>query len=183
MNADGQLSDAWWEALGPHALHPVQVKIIEALRSSGKPLHVLELRQRIDGVVWPVIEKHLRVLTGLGAVALVDRPARLHLLARYRLLVDESNGGDQDSVAVRFGKNLRAYREHARLSQKELIFRASIYGTEIDSLERGDREPRLGEVVRLASALSVSIEDLLAGIEWMAGGGRFEVADLHADQE
>lgn len=40
-----ELTDAWWEALGPRALHSIRVQIIESLRWIGEPLHALELRE------------------------------------------------------------------------------------------------------------------------------------------
>jgi len=88
-----ELSDAWWEGLGPPPLHPVRVQIIEALRWVGEPLYVPQLRDVLDGVTWAVCEHHLKHLKALGAVALIDRPARLHLFARYRLVVEEPSGG------------------------------------------------------------------------------------------
>jgi len=88
---------------------------------------------------------------------------------------------DGNSVAVQFGKNLLACRARARLSRKEFIFRASLSGSELCAFERGECEPRLGEIVRLAKALSIPVEDLLAGIEWEPGGregGRFYLPNL-----
>ncbi|HET8861721.1 MAG TPA: hypothetical protein VFM94_00545 [Solirubrobacterales bacterium] len=89
MEADRQLSDAWWEALGPAALDPVRVQIIEALRWIGEPLHAIDLREIIDGVVWVVLERNLRHLKALGTVAPVDLPSRLHFFARYQLVLEQ----------------------------------------------------------------------------------------------
>lgn len=91
MEADEQLSDAWWEALGPPALEPVRVQIIEALRWIGEPLHAIDLREISDGVIWAVLELRLRDLKTLGAVALIDQTARLHFFARYRLVLEQQN--------------------------------------------------------------------------------------------
>lgn len=88
-----QLDDAWWEALGPPALHPIRVQIIEALRWIDEPLHAIDLREIIDGVAWAVLEHHLKHLKALGAVVLVDLPSRLHFFARYRLVLEQPNGG------------------------------------------------------------------------------------------
>ncbi|HET8861722.1 MAG TPA: helix-turn-helix transcriptional regulator [Solirubrobacterales bacterium] len=88
---------------------------------------------------------------------------------------------DRNPVAVQFGKNLLACRARARLSRKDLIFRASLSGSELRAFERGEYEPRLGEIVRLAKAHSIPVEDLLAGIEWEPGGregGRFYLPNL-----
>lgn len=77
-----------------------------------------------------------------------------------------------------FGKNLRRYRKCAGITQEELAFRASMHLSDVGLIERGRREPRLGNVVKLAVALHVSVNDLLGGIEWKPGrrgGGRFEL--------
>jgi transcriptional regulator with XRE-family HTH domain len=75
-------------------------------------------------------------------------------------------GAERNPFAVQFGKNLQRCREGAGISQEELGFRASLHRTEIGLLERGRREPRLGTFVRLASALRVSLNTLLDGIDW-----------------
>jgi transcriptional regulator with XRE-family HTH domain len=60
---------------------------------------------------------------------------------------------------------LREVREDAGLSQEALGFRAGLHRTEISLLERGDREPRLSTLIRLAAALDVGVsaiaDDLL----------------------
>jgi transcriptional regulator with XRE-family HTH domain len=72
---------------------------------------------------------------------------------------------DKRAVAAHFGKNLRRQRLLAKISQEELGRRASVHGTEISILERGQREPRISTVVKLAVALSIPPMDLLEGIE------------------
>jgi transcriptional regulator with XRE-family HTH domain len=66
----------------------------------------------------------------------------------------------------RFAVNLRRAREVAGISQEELAERCEVHRTEISLLERGGREPRLGTMVKLATALSTTPEDLCAGIAW-----------------
>lgn len=89
---------------------------------------------------------------------------------------------DRNPLAVRFGNNLRACRRRAGISQEALGMLTSLHRTEIGMLERGVREPRLGTILKLAGALSVSVEELLAGMTWKCGGvrplGSFEFADL-----
>ena len=60
-----------------------------------------------------------------------------------------------------FGENLRAHRERAGLSQERLSARARLHRTEISLIERGQRDPRLSTVVRLADALDVPTASLL----------------------
>lgn len=74
----------------------------------------------------------------------------------------------------RFAINLRKARKKAAISQEELGFRCDLHRTEISLLERGGREPRLGTIVKLASALEVPIEDLCAGVSWNVKSQRFK---------
>ena len=64
----------------------------------------------------------------------------------------------------RFGSNLRRARTAASLSQETLGFRARLHRTEISLLERGERDPRLSTICRLASALDIEPAKLLDGI-------------------
>lgn len=50
------------------------------------------------------------------------------------------------------------------MSQEQLGFEAKIHRTEIGFLERGDRDPQLKTLVRLAGGLDVPLADLLDGI-------------------
>lgn len=72
-------------------------------------------------------------------------------------------------IAHRFGENLLRCRKRAGLSQEQLAFRAELHRTEIGLLERGERVPRIDTLVKLAGALPVSADELLAGIEWEPG--------------
>lgn len=73
----------------------------------------------------------------------------------------------------RFAVNLRKARQKAKISQEELGFRCDLHRTEISLLERGGREPRLGTIVKLASALSVKPEELCTGVSWNVKSQRF----------
>jgi hypothetical protein len=87
-----ELTEVWWEALGPPALHPICVPIIEALRWIDEPLHAIDLREMVDRVAWAVLEHHLKHLKVLGAVALVEHPSRHRFFARYRLVLEPAIG-------------------------------------------------------------------------------------------
>lgn len=63
-----------------------------------------------------------------------------------------------------FAENLRRCRRQRNLSQQRLAFDCRLHRTEISLLERGDRDPRLTTIVRLARALGVSPADLLDGV-------------------
>lgn len=76
-------------------------------------------------------------------------------------------------VAARFGDNLIRCRKAAGFSQEELSVRASLHRTEISQLERGLRVARIDTLIKLAGALEISADELLAGMGWEPGGTRF----------
>lgn len=81
-----------------------------------------------------------------------------------------------NSLAARFGENLRRCRRRAGLSQEAVAIRASLHRTEIGLLERGERTPRIDTCIRLAGAVDVQPMALLDGIAWSVGEatpGRF----------
>ncbi|MGV9009958.1 helix-turn-helix domain-containing protein [Brevundimonas sp.] len=59
------------------------------------------------------------------------------------------------------GKNVRALRKGASLSQEELAFRAGLKRTYLSDLERGTRNPSVKCLGRLAEALGVLPSRLL----------------------
>jgi transcriptional regulator with XRE-family HTH domain len=75
----------------------------------------------------------------------------------------------------RFAANLRRARTELGLSQEALALRCDLHRTEISLLERAGREPRLGTILRLASALGTTPNDLCTGVSWLIGDRRFEV--------
>jgi transcriptional regulator with XRE-family HTH domain len=78
-------------------------------------------------------------------------------------------------VRERFAVNLKAARKGAGVSQQWLADRCSLHRTEISLLERARREPRLGTLMKLASALGVSVDRLAAGMSWDEDAQRFVV--------
>jgi len=48
---------------------------------------------------------------------------------------------------------------------RELAKLAGMHGSEISRLERGERDPRLSTMVRIARALEIPAQDLLRGVE------------------
>lgn len=72
-----------------------------------------------------------------------------------------------ESVARRFGENLRRVRRREGLSQEELGRRASLHRTEIGKLENTERVCRIDTLIRLAGAMAVPPEHLLDGIVWV----------------
>ena len=83
---------------------------------------------------------------------------------------------NSDAVALKFGQNLLRCRRLARLSQEELAERASLHRTEIGKLEKGEWVARVDTLLRLAGAMAIPPEDLIADIHWTPGepkGGGF----------
>ncbi|MBS1894721.1 MAG: helix-turn-helix transcriptional regulator [Actinobacteria bacterium] len=72
-----------------------------------------------------------------------------------------------ESVARRFGENLRRVRRREGLSQEELGRRASLHRTEIGKLENTERVCRIDTLIRLAGAMAVLPAELLDGIVWV----------------
>ncbi len=74
------------------------------------------------------------------------------------------------SLGLRFGERVRAVRQRKAWSLEELAERAGMHVTYLSSIERGHRNPTLNVIGSLASALSLSLSELLTGVE--AGGDR-----------
>jgi len=56
---------------------------------------------------------------------------------------------------ARFARNLREHRRRAQMSQDRLASASRMHRTEVSLLERGERDPRLSTIVRLADALGI----------------------------
>jgi DNA-binding XRE family transcriptional regulator len=69
------------------------------------------------------------------------------------------------AVPDRFARNLREQRLRSGLTQERLAYVCNLHRTEISLLERGEREPRLTTIVRLARGLDVAPAVLLDGVE------------------
>lgn len=62
-----------------------------------------------------------------------------------------------------FGRRLRELRDAAGLTQAQLGEQAGMLPHALARLERGEREPGWGTVLKLAEALGVSTEEFRAG--------------------
>lgn len=65
-----------------------------------------------------------------------------------------------DSIIRKFGRNLCAERNRRDLSQEDLGKLASIDGTYIGRIERGEVNPTLTTIVPLINALNIKFEAL-----------------------
>jgi transcriptional regulator with XRE-family HTH domain len=64
-----------------------------------------------------------------------------------------------------FGAWLRELRRRRKLSQIDLAARAGISATYLSEIERGDRNPTLAVIVRLARALDAKPTHLVARLD------------------
>lgn len=62
---------------------------------------------------------------------------------------------------VAFGQAVRALRQERGLSQEEFAARAGVHRTYMGGIERGERNPTLTTIHKIASALSVAPNRLL----------------------
>lgn len=62
-----------------------------------------------------------------------------------------------------FGDRVRRLREKRGWSQAELAEKAGLAPTALSRILKGDRDPRMGHLVELASALEISLTELVAG--------------------
>lgn len=70
----------------------------------------------------------------------------------------------EKSNAQTVGSNLRNFREGMGISQEELADRCGLHRTYVGSVERGERNISLDNIVRLANALNISPGQLLEGL-------------------
>lgn len=68
------------------------------------------------------------------------------------------------SVTVELGRRVRALRQQRGLSQERLGELAHVHRTYVGSLERGERNVALINIVRLAEALEVDPAELVRGM-------------------
>jgi len=65
-------------------------------------------------------------------------------------------------VRNKFGKRLRELRTAKGYSQEQLAEKATLHWTYIGGIERGERNPTLINVEKLARALDISLPELLS---------------------
>lgn len=68
------------------------------------------------------------------------------------------------AVTVELGRRVRALRQERSLSQEKLAEKARVHRTYVGSLERGERNVALINIVRLAEALDVDPCELVKGM-------------------
>ena len=69
------------------------------------------------------------------------------------------------TVEKQLGMRLRYLRNQKKWSQEDLALEADINKNYISDLERGNRNPTLKILERIAVALNITLEELLKGID------------------
>lgn len=70
-----------------------------------------------------------------------------------------------DDQLLRLGREIRAARRAAGLSQETLAFEAELDYSTVGKIERGQRNATLVKVMRIAAVLDTSLADLFASAE------------------
>jgi len=69
-----------------------------------------------------------------------------------------------DPLLQAFGSRVRALRHSIGISQEALADKCGLDRTYVGGIERGERNPSLRNISRIAVALNVSVSDLMSGV-------------------
>jgi len=69
------------------------------------------------------------------------------------------------SLNARFGRTIRARRAKAGYSQESFADAIHVHRTYMGTLERGDGNPTLDMIARIARGLDISVSELFAAVE------------------
>jgi len=70
----------------------------------------------------------------------------------------------EERLLISFGERVRLLRHSSGLSQEALADVCGLDRTYVGGIERGERNPSLRNIARLALALGVSLAELLQGV-------------------
>lgn len=73
----------------------------------------------------------------------------------------ESHNRKRTKVRIEFGKSVRQIRYHLNISQERLAELADLHPNYVGSVERGERNIALENIIALARALRCSPKDLM----------------------
>ena len=79
--------------------------------------------------------------------------------------MNENLSIDDKSILMSFGLSLKKIRLKKNLSQEELAYQSGLHRTYISSVERGERNISLINIVHIANALEASLDELLGEIK------------------
>lgn len=67
---------------------------------------------------------------------------------------------DKEEILVKFGDKVRKIRKERKLSQEQLAFKADLHRTYIGMIERAEKNITLINILKIANALEVKVEQL-----------------------
>lgn len=71
----------------------------------------------------------------------------------------------RDPLLVKLGLSLRRHRDALKVSQESLAELAEIDRTYVSDIERGNRNPGIKNLARLAKALGITTAELCEGVD------------------
>ena len=83
-----------------------------------------------------------------------------YILHRCQLQSIRLSGETVIKIEKKFGKRVRELRDKTGYSQEDLADLAGIHRTYLGGIERGERNPSLKNIQRIAKALKVPIDEL-----------------------
>jgi len=78
-----------------------------------------------------------------------------------RLVESPMSNESEQYILLRFGQQVRSLRQNKAMSQEELASRAGVHRTYIGMIERGEKNVTIITMIKLATALEVTITELL----------------------
>lgn len=75
----------------------------------------------------------------------------------------------RSSAHLAYGQALRQLRTERGISQERLAQLANLDRTYVSGIERGERNPSLANILKLAAALGVNVSELAARAEGIQG--------------
>lgn len=75
-----------------------------------------------------------------------------------------ARGNMSKAIRNKFGKQVRNLRRERRWSQEDLADNSGVHRTYIGAIERGEQNVSIDNIIKLAKALDVSLEQLFKGL-------------------
>lgn len=67
---------------------------------------------------------------------------------------------EEEQYLLKFGARIRRLRKEKGMTQADLVFEAKVHGNMIGRIERGERAANLLQLLKIAKALEIGIEEL-----------------------
>jgi len=70
-----------------------------------------------------------------------------------------------DHILKQFGARIKKLRHEQHISQEELAERCDLHRTYLGGIERGERNPSLQNIEKIASAFDITLSELFKDVE------------------